>query len=138
MNQNSKFACFSGSFTPFHRGHLHVINKALKEFDFIYLLISINPDKKYRLGLLKKIKIYIILKRQKIKNVKIKINKGLTVIKAKELNSKYLIRGYRDQNDLAYEKWMLDVNKKIEPTIKTILYCSNKECKKIRSSSISQ
>lgn len=40
-----KVAIYPGSFNPLHRGHVDVIEKALKVFDKVILAKGINPDK---------------------------------------------------------------------------------------------
>ena len=40
-----KKAIYAGSFDPIHDGHLAVIKKALKMFDELLVIVSINPDK---------------------------------------------------------------------------------------------
>lgn len=36
---------YPGSFNPWHEGHEDVLNKALKVFDKVIILIGYNPDK---------------------------------------------------------------------------------------------
>lgn len=40
-----KVAIYPGSFNPLHRGHIDVIEKALKVFDKVILAKGVNPDK---------------------------------------------------------------------------------------------
>ena len=36
---------FPGSFDPFHEGHKFVVEKILKKFDYVYIVISWNESK---------------------------------------------------------------------------------------------
>lgn len=127
-------ACFSGSFDPFHKGHLYVLLKGLNDFKFIYILISINTNKHQSSFLKRKKQIQTVLNKYAITNVEIVQNMKLTVEKATELKCNYLIRGYRNKNDLIFENRMKAMNEFLNPKIKTILYKTNEECKNIRSS----
>lgn len=40
-----KVAIYSGSFNPFHEGHLDVIKQALKLFDKVVIAKGLNPEK---------------------------------------------------------------------------------------------
>ena len=42
-----KIAVYPGSFDPITNGHLDIIKRASKLFDKIYVLVSVNPKKKY-------------------------------------------------------------------------------------------
>ena len=42
-----KIAVYPGSFDPITNGHLEMIERASKLFDKVYVLVSINPKKKY-------------------------------------------------------------------------------------------
>ena len=100
----SKNAIFPGSFDPFHEGHEFVVKAALEEFDLLYIIISWNENKvrTYPFELIfKKIK----TKYQDCPNIKILINKNdLTTNMAKKLNCFNIVRGYRNNEDLKYEK----------------------------------
>ncbi len=99
-----KSAIFPGSFDPFHDGHDFVVQKGLKDFDLIYIVISWNENKKRFISYLKSKKI-IRKKYKNNKKIKILINKKqLTVDIARKLKSQYLL---------------------LEPQINFILYKSN-------------
>lgn len=99
-----KAAIFPGSFDPFHDGHKFIVEEALKDFDLIYIIISWNENK---------VRTYdfqtIFEQINQIyfnhPSIKILINENdLTVNWARKLNCFNIIRGYRNQKDLKYEK----------------------------------
>ena len=65
-----KIALFPGTFDNLHEGHIHIINKALKIFDKVYLVIAKNELKNSDLekNFLNAKK---IIKKLNIKNVKV-------------------------------------------------------------------
>ncbi len=120
-----KSAIFPGSFDPFHDGHDFVVQKGLKDFDLIYIVISWNENKKRFISYLKSKKI-IRKKYKNNKKIKILINKKqLTVNIARKLNCFNIIRGYRNNDDLKYEQWLKSQYLLLEPQINFILYKSN-------------
>ena len=38
-------AVYTGSFNPFHKGHLDILNKAKRMFDEVVIAVGHNPDK---------------------------------------------------------------------------------------------
>lgn len=126
---------FCGSFNPFHQGHLYVIKQALKEFEFLYIVICQNEVKP--LQNFKKIKLNI--KRELVKNkiqnkCKILINYGMTHEFVNELDSKTIIRGYRNLKDYWYENKLRRFYQSHNNKINFILYKTNKTLKHLRSS----
>lgn len=133
-----KKAIFPGSFDPFHEGHKYVLDEALKIYDFVYIVISWNENKKRKHNFwISKFKIKKILK--KYKNVKILINKNeLTTNIAKKLKCYDLIRGIRNDKDFLYEKDLERKYKQYEPNINIIYFKSKKNLKNISSSNINK
>jgi len=105
---------YAGSFDPFTNGHLQIVKKTAKCFDKVIVGIGYNPEKKERIDKNKmKEAIEETIKDEGLKNVEVVLYNGLTVDKAKELNSNILIRGLRNGTDYEYEENISEVNEKI-------------------------
>ena len=96
-----KIGLYPGSFDPVTNGHLDIIERGTKIFDKLYVVISINPNKKTvftleeRLNLLKEsLKDY--------PNVEVISSSKLSVDCAKEVNAKFMLRGLRAVSDFEY------------------------------------
>jgi len=89
-----KTALYPGSFDPITNGHLDIIKRALNIFDKLYIVISINPQKKTLFSLEER---FDILKNvlKDYQNIEIIHNDVLTVQKAKALNATHIVRGLR-------------------------------------------
>ncbi|WP_027121244.1 pantetheine-phosphate adenylyltransferase [Mycoplasma leonicaptivi] len=132
---NKTIAAFPGSFDPFHNGHLHILEKALKIFDEIYIVIAQNP-KKDKNNFQKNV-INIKNKTKHLKNVFVLINKNeLTANFIKKYNINFLIRSLRDEKDYWYEVNLAKINKEINPNIETILFLADEEYLNISSTNI--
>ncbi|PAK21491.1 pantetheine-phosphate adenylyltransferase [Mycoplasmopsis agassizii] len=123
MTEKRKIAIFPGSFNPFHRGHFLILKKALKLFDFIYVVITQNPDKTnsdYFDQAQKNIK--KLITDQNLENVKVLINKNkFTAHLAKELGATFLIRSARNVIDYNYETELAAGNKMLNNDLETII-----------------
>lgn len=129
-----RIAIFPGSFDPITNGHLDVLNRALKDFDEVILLLAINPDKKSRFSLedrLNAIKESI----KGIKGAKAYMTKGMTVDYAHKIGTTYLIRGVRSSDD-EYEKQLADSYHKMDSKIHMVYYKANDKFTNLSSSLI--
>lgn len=124
MERNKRIAVFAGSFDPITNGHLDILSRAGRIFDEVILLFAINPDKKSRFPLNKRMKAAKEAIRD-IPNVRIDQTEGYTVHYCQRVGASFLIRGIRDEKDLAYEKELALANKGIDPTIETVFLLSN-------------
>ncbi|MGV2393786.1 UNVERIFIED_CONTAM: pantetheine-phosphate adenylyltransferase [Campylobacter lari] len=116
-----KKAIYAGSFDPIHQGHLAIIDKSLLLFDFIYVIVSVNPDKNNLDN--------IDVRTQDVKNV-LKNYKNVVVIQnkddlianlAKDLDVHFLIRSARNQSDYEYELVVAAANHSLNHDLETIL-----------------
>ena len=130
-----KKALFPGSFSPFTKGHLHILKKSLEIFDIVFIGIGENSTKKNFIAMDERKKI-IQHKTKELKNIKIIIYKDLTVDFCKKNKIKFIIRGLRDCKDFKFEKNIYYVNKSLNNDIETIYFISDKDKTKIRSSVI--
>lgn len=121
-----KTALYAGSFDPFTNGHADVINKALKVFDHIVLLVAINSLKKPIFSLEERVN---ILKEcyKGDKRISVDFTSGLTVRKAQELHVDCLLRGLRDVADFEGEQRLYIVNQALAKDIETFYVMASSE-----------
>ena len=109
-----KVGFYAGSFDPFTKGHLQVVETASSLFDAVVVGICINPnktrkhDRKHMVNAVNK-----LLKNQNLNNVKCVTYDGLTVDAAKEYGSDFLIRGLRNSSDYIFEEGLANINSEI-------------------------
>lgn len=105
---------YAGSFDPFTNGHLQIVKKAAKCFDKVIVGIGYNSDKSERIDKNKmKIAVEETIKEIGLNNVEVVLYEGLTVEKAREMNSDILIRGLRNGTDYEYEENISEINDKL-------------------------
>lgn len=128
-------AVYPGSFDPVTNGHLEVLERALKIFDKVIVLIAVNPNKKSRFSIEERVEM-IKEAVANYKNVEVDTYSGLTVEYAAKHNATHLIRGLRAVTDFDYEFQLASANDYINNQIDTVFLMSKAEKSFINSSMI--
>ena len=98
----------TGSFDPITLGHEDIIAKAIRAFDEVSVAILVNPDRSA---------LFSFEERESMiravfgDRVDVFSYKGLAVDAAQSMGADFLVRGIRDEADLAYETEMADFNR---------------------------
>ena len=129
-----KIALYPGSFDPITNGHLDILERALKIFDKVIVLIAVNPNKNSRFSASERKA--MIEEAIDNKNVTVDVWDGLTVRYAKEHGATHLIRGLRAVTDFEYEFQLASANDFADPSIDSVFLMSKGEMSFINSSSI--
>lgn len=129
-----KIAVYPGSFDPITNGHLDILDRALKIFDKVIVLIANNPNKTSRFSAEERKA--MIEEAVDNKNVEVDVWDGLTVRYAKEHGATHLIRGLRAVTDFEYEFQLASANDFADSSIDSVFLMSKGEKSFINSSSI--
>ena len=130
-----KIAVYPGSFDPITNGHLDVLNRAIKIFDKVIVLVAINPNKKSRFSAEERVAMIKEAVDDEM-NILVDSYEGLTVDYAKKHHATHLIRGLRAVTDFDYEFQLASANDFIDENIDTVFLMSKKEKSFINSSMI--
>ncbi len=98
----------TGSFDPITLGHMDIIEKALNVFEEVSVAILRNPD---RDPLFTEDQRVTMIRAVYGDRVNVFSFDGLAVDAAKAIGATFLVRGIRDEADLAYELEMADFNR---------------------------
>ena len=92
-----------GSYDPPTVGHLSLIERAASEYARVHAVAFVNPEKKYTFTHEERVE---MLKRTcaHLPNVTVGYAEGLVIDYAKKHGATLLIKGYRNETDLAYER----------------------------------
>ena len=132
-----KIGIYPGTFDPITNGHLDIIERGRKLFDKLYIVLSINPNKKTLFTVDER----ITLIKEIIKdydNVDIATTELLTVDCAKELGASFMLRGLRAVTDFEYELQINSFNKALNHEIETIFVMAANEYNFLSSSSVKE
>ncbi|MBS3101703.1 pantetheine-phosphate adenylyltransferase [Candidatus Woesearchaeota archaeon] len=115
-----KTAVYPGAFDPVTNGHIDVIERALKLFDKLYILVGENPQKtatfspEERVGMLKE-----SLKKHNSR-IEIEHFNGLLLEYVKKKKSNVIIRGLRAISDFEFEFQRAQFNREFAKDVETI------------------
>ena len=117
-------AVYPGSFDPFTNGHLDILDRSLKVFSEVTVLVAGTPRKSTFLTADERVQLI----REVVKdrpNVKVDATQGLIMEYARDHQINAVIRGLRTPSDFEYEYMMATMNKNIHPTCETVFMMSS-------------
>lgn len=133
-----KKVLYPGSFDPFTKGHMDVVNQCIKLFDIVYIAVLKNNGKKESFFTIdERIK---MIKEIYKNNPKIKVITGdVTIDLALKYNCTAIIRGLRTVTDFEYEIGLNEINYKLSNNkINTICLFATTEYSFISSSIVKE
>lgn len=101
-----------GSYDPVTLGHLDVIRRASEEYDEVYAVVFINPNKKYTFSVDQRVSM-LMLATDELENVIVSYSNGLVIDYMRDHDIELIIKGYRNSADLEYEKKQAEWNLKM-------------------------
>lgn len=118
--KNPRKAIYPGSFDPITNGHIDVINRSLRMFDEIIVLVAYNPNKPT----------YLFSVEERVEMIKeaVKCNErihvdsygGLIVEYVKNKGTNIIIRGLRALSDFEYEFQLALINRRLNRDVETV------------------
>lgn len=100
-----------GSYDPVTLGHLEMIEKVAERYEEVYVVVFINPDKHYKFSIEDRVKM-LMLATDHIDNVLVSYSTGLVIDYMREHGIEKIVKGYRGDCDLEYEKKQAEYNLK--------------------------
>ncbi len=100
-----------GSYDPVTLGHLDIIKRAAEAHGEVFAVIFVNPEKKYlfsaedRLSMLR-------LATSDMPNVRVDFYEGLVIDYMRERGIEKIIKGFRNEKDIEYERIQAEYNLK--------------------------
>ena len=128
-----KTAVFPGSFDPFTKGHIDIVQRSLPLFDKVIIGIGNNASKKYLFSFEQR-KRFIEVSLPNHPKIEIKAFNTLTAHFCKKNQARYIIRGLRNLMDFEYEKNLCYVNTKLNPEIEHVFLLTTSEYAVVSSS----
>ncbi len=99
-----------GSYDPVTIGHVDLIRRAAKAYDEVYVVIFQNAEKTYTYSLEDRVRM-LMLATDSFDNVLVSYSLGYVVDYMREHDIDLIVKGYRDDEDFAYECMQAKYNK---------------------------
>ncbi len=112
-------AIYPGSFDPVTNGHLDLIQRALKLFDEVIVLVAANAEKNSLFTPEERV-LYLKRALKGLKGIQVESHEGLTVRFAEKRGVNALIRGIRATSDFDYEFAMALTNRRLSKKVDTV------------------
>lgn len=113
-------AIYPGSFDPITNGHVDIIQRLVRIYDELVILVADSTEKQYMFSAEERVNL-IEQSLGGIQNVKVDSHNGLTVEYANLVGAQVLIRGLRAVSDFEYEMAMANMNKHLNRDIETLI-----------------
>lgn len=128
---------FPGSFDPITLGHVDLIKRANEVFEEVIILVAANTNKNNFFSIDKRIKVIEkVIQREKLNNVKVEKTNKMLVDFCEQKQIFLILRGLRNETDLAYETNMANHNQIINPKIEVICLITKPDKMHISSSAV--
>ena len=98
-----------GSYDPVTNGHLEIIREVAAREDEVYVVVFINPDKKYLFSLEDRVAM-LMLALDDLDNCIVSYSTGRVVDYMREHDIERIVKGYRNDTDLEYERVQAEYN----------------------------
>ena len=132
MMAAERICLFPGSFDPFTIGHKALVQRAARLFDKVIVAIGVNSDKKYMFSIEQRVAKAQTMLRD-VEKAEVCHYSDMTVDCCHRVGAQYIVRGIRNDIDLAYEKKVAAVNHQLDPTIETIFLLADPDMEDVSS-----
>jgi len=123
---NGRIAVYPGSFDPFHRGHLDLVERCRPIFDGVVVAVLENEEK---------LPLFTVAQRMEMIRelvggdgfCRVESFSGLLVEFMDRLGAKTIVRGLRAVSDFEYEFQMALMNRHLNPRVETVFLMPKEE-----------
>jgi pantetheine-phosphate adenylyltransferase len=129
----SRIAIYSGTFDPITLGHEDVALRASGLFDELIIAVAIAHHKKTRFSLKDRLAMAAEVAERLPGRVRVLPFDGLIMDFCREQRASAVVRGIRNVTDFDYESQMAAMNRKLLPTVETVLLLPQAELQCISS-----
>lgn len=129
----SRIAVYSGTFDPITLGHEDVARRASGLFDELIIAVAIAHHKKTRFSLKERLAMAAEVAERLPGRVRVLPFDGLIMDFCREQGASAVVRGIRNLTDFDYEAQMAAMNRKLLPTVETVLLLPQAELQSISS-----
>ena len=133
----SRLAVYPGSFDPLTRGHLDIIQRAVRIFDHVIVAVSNNPSKRAAFSVAERIQM-VERSIQDLPNAEVDTYSGLLVDYLRSKKARLLIRGLRVISDVDYEFQLASINRRLYREVETIFLMPDEQYTYLASSLVKE
>ena len=129
------YAIVPGSFDPMTLGHLDLISRVAEDYDRVTVAVMINDAKEYLFDMDTRVAIAKATV-NRLENVDVIADNGMLIDLFDRLGADAVCKGFRNEEDLRYEREMAEWNHAHNPRFTTGLYRSTGEHSTLSSTEV--
>jgi len=130
-----KKAIYPGTFDPITRGHIDMVQRAVKGCEHLIVGVARSTPKNVWFSVEERVEL-VEEALGHLENVEVKVFEGLLVDFAHSVNAGFIIRGVRAFSDFEYELQMALINRKLASDIETMFLMPAEEYGYVSSSRV--
>ena len=131
-------AVYPGTFDPVTNGHIDIIERALKLFDRLYVLVGENPQKETTFTAQERVEMLKSALKKQNNKIVVEHFDGLLLNYVKKKKSNVIVRGLRAISDFEYEFQRAQFNREFAKDIETIFIMTKDDYAFLSSSIIKE
>lgn len=128
-------AIVPGSFDPITCGHMDIVKRAADMYGTVYLAVMINPEKSYMFDIQQRVNIAKAAV-SGLDGVQVISSEGMLWELARSLGADAIVKGYRNEQDLEYERSMAEYNRDRYPLARTVLLEADDSLSSVSSTAV--
>jgi pantetheine-phosphate adenylyltransferase len=129
---------YPGTFDPVTNGHIDIVERALKLFDRLYIVVADNPNKKTTFSPKERVEMLKESLKEYSKNIEVEHHDGLTLEYARSKKAHFIVRGLRVVSDFEFEIQRAQLNREFSKEIDTIFIMTKDDYSFLSSSIIKE
>ena len=133
-----KTAVYPGTFDPVTNGHIDIIERALKLFDKLYVVVADNPNKKSTFSAKERVEMLKDALKGYNNKISVEYHNSLLLDYVKRKKSNVIVRGLRAISDFEFEFSRALLNRKLNKNIETIFIMTKDEYAFLSSSIVKE
>ena len=133
-----KTAVYPGTFDPVTNGHIDIIERALKLFDKLYVLVGENPQKETTFTAEERVEMLKSALKKHNNKVEVEHFEGLLLEYVNKKKSNVIVRGLRAISDFEFEFQRAQFNREFSKDIETIFIMTKDDYAFLSSSIIKE
>ena len=122
-----KTAVYPGTFDPVTNGHIDIIERALKLFDKLYVVVADNPNKKSTFSAKERVEMLKDALKGYNNKISVEYHNSLLLDYVKRKKSNVIVRGLRAISEFDFEFSRSLLNRKLDSSIETIFIMTKDE-----------
>ena len=134
----AKIGMYPGSFDPITKGHMNILDKALKIFDKVVIAVVKNSSKNTFLTLQERTELIEEIYKDNSNVSCVGLDSRLSVDLAKDLGAIAIIRGLRAVSDFEYEFQIASINRSQNKEIESVFFAAHDKLTFVSSSMVKE